>query len=557
MKSLGSRWPAARDVPARRRPVLFVLAAIAVATATLAAARLTSQAAASSRSIVLVSDLHFGEGRDASGAWHPYEDFRWPDEFAAFLQTIGENGKGSVDLVLNGDTFELLQSSRAGCGSIPDLGCSDGEAMARVQRVLAAHDAEMKALAQFARSGSNRVIFVPGDHDAALLFPLIGRRVASALAAPAGRVEVAARGYWLSSDGKVYAEHGHQIGFSAHRFEHWPQVIVRRDGRDRLARPWGERTIQDIYNRLELQYPIIDNIALAGMGVKYALAAEKDSDTGGASGVPALLRYLLFLTSWQQFRMELDGGEVQPPTWDMTQVRAQGASFLVSALPDDDPFKPVAARALAEGHLARSMEELSDDELTMICDYRAALRRSRRRFEQFVSQFTPRGPVIPECPRTPDTRGSIFDYFWRSRDLMYMRHIEAVTRQLPTKTQPLVVVQGHTHLADRSQSNANAISGGLLTIPPEGFSPARGTLTPNVVNGGAWQRTMTPVQLERLKTERALPERDFLRSLSPEDLPPCYSFVHVPAYTDTPAPRVRYWRRDARGEWALGAGCVP
>ena len=427
--------------------------------------------------------------------------------------------------------------------------------MARVQRVLAAHDAEIKALGQFARSGSNRVIFVPGDHDAALVFPVIGRRVVSALAAPAGRVEVAAQGYWLSSDGKVYAEHGHQIGFSAHKFDHWPQVIMRRDGRDRLARPWGERTIQDIYNRLEERYPIIDNVAFAGMGVKYALAAENAGGATVAFPPPALLRYLLLLTSWQQFRMELDDGEVQPPTWDIAQVRAQGAPFLVSALPDDDPFKPLAARALADGQLARSMEEMSDDEITAVCDYRAALRRSRRRFEHLVTQFTPRGPVIAECPRAPDTRGAIFDYFWRSRDLMYMRHIETVTRQLPTKTQPAVFVHGHTHLPDRAQDNANMISGGLLKIPMEGFSPVRGALTPNVVNGGAWQRTITPVQLERLKAERGMSDRDFLRSLSPEDLTPCYSFVHIRPYTDAPAPHVRYWRQAPSSEWTLGATC--
>jgi UDP-2,3-diacylglucosamine pyrophosphatase LpxH len=537
---------------ARRLAAPF-FAAAAIAVVTVAAGGMTRQPAARPRAIVVVSDLHFGEGRDGSGAWHPYEDFRWPAEFAGFLKTIDEDGKGAVDLILNGDTFELLQSSRITCGSIPDLGCTEAEAMARLQRVLAAHDAEINALGQFARSGSNRVVFVPGDHDVALVFRAVGRRVASALAAPAGRVEVAAHGYWLSSDGKVYAEHGHQIAVSPHRFEHWPQVIVRRDGRDRLARPWGERTIQDIYNRLEERYPIIDNVAFSGMGVKYALAAERDFDAGGASAM--LLRYLLSLTSWQQFRMELDGGEVQPPTWDLAQVRAQGASFLVSALPDDDPFKPLAARALADGHLARSMEEMSDDEITVICDYRAALRRSRRRFEHLVTQFQPRGPVIAECPRSPDTRGAIFDYFWRSRDLMYMRHIEAVTGQLPTKTQPLVFVHGHTHLPDRAQDNANFISGGLLKIPMEGFSPVRGALRPNVVNGGAWQRTITPVQLERLKTERGLSDRDLLRSLSPEDLPPCYSFVHVPAYTDAPAPRVRYWRQAASGEWTLGAGC--
>ena len=48
------------------------------------------------------------------------------------------------------------------------------------------------------------------------------------------------------------------------------------------------------------------------------------------------------------------------------------------------------------------------------------------------------------------------------------------------------------------------ISGGLLKIPMEGFSPVRGALMPVVINGGAWNRTITPVQLERLKAERGV-----------------------------------------------------
>src|SRR5262249_41396986 len=155
VRSPGSRSPGARDVGARHVSAALCVASLAVAAMT--AATLARQPPAGSRSIVMVSDLHLGEGRDASGAWHPYEDFRWTPEFLAFVKVIDDEGRGSTDLILNGDTFELLQSSRLTCGSIPDLGCSEGEAMARVQRVLAAHDAEIKALGQFARSGSNRV----------------------------------------------------------------------------------------------------------------------------------------------------------------------------------------------------------------------------------------------------------------------------------------------------------------------------------------------------------------------------------------------------------------
>ena len=222
--------------------------------------------------------------------------------------------------------------------------------------------------------------------------------------------------------------------------------------------------------------------------------------------------------SWQQFRMELDGGEVEPPTWDLAQVRAQGAVWLVSSLPEDDRFKPLAAKALADGRLARSIDELTDEELVALCDYRAASRRARRRGEPFLLQFTPRGPVVAECPRTPDTRGAQFDYFWRSRDQLFLRHLETVARRLPAARQPAVFVHGHTHLPDRGQEGGISLAAGHLTIPPQGFSPVRGAVTPVVINGGAWQRTITPVQFERIETERGLPRADLLRALQPEDL---------------------------------------
>src|SRR5437762_9810869 len=52
----------------------------------------------------------------------------------------------------------------------------------------------------------------------------------------------------------------------------------------------------------------------------------------------------------------------------------------------------------------------------------------------------------------------------------------------------------------------------------EGFSPVRGALTPIVINDGAWQRTITPVQLDRLASDRGVPEKELLASLQPEDL---------------------------------------
>ena len=320
-----------------------------------------------------------------------------------------------------------------------------------------------------------------------------------------------------------------------------------------MARSPGELAVQPAYNRLEDRYSIVDNFAIVGAGLKYALAADGVPDTGDAAA--SLLRYFVSLMSWQQFRMELDGGETEPPKWDLAQTRALGPAVLVSSLPDDDRFKPAAERALADGRLSGSLAALSDDELVALCDYRAASRRARRRGEPFLLQFSPRGPIVTECPRTSDSRGALFDYFWRSRDEIFARHLEAVARQLPSKTAPVVMVNGHTHLPDRGQEGAITLAAGHLTIPKQGFSPVRGALTPIVINGGAWQRTITPVHYERLESERGLAKGELLRTLQPDDLPPCYGFVQIPPYVDVPEPTVRYWRQSTTGDWAVAAAC--
>lgn len=507
-----------------------------------------SASSSSSRTTIVLSDLHMGRGRDATGGWHPTEDFRWAAEFSEFLAAVDRDRMSAVDLVLNGDVFELDAASDRTCGAGAEMGCTEREALEQLDSILAAHRAELDAIRAFAKAGSNRVTFVPGDADAALLLTAVAQRLVRAIGAPSGRVEVSAKGFWVSPDGRLHAEHGHQLPWSGHRLDGWPTPFVKgKDGRH-LRRSTGERLTSSLSRSLEPKYPLVDNVAVLGAGLKRALGAEGASLP--AALTPDLLRHLLFSTiNWQQFRMELDDGDVEPPAWVVSDVRAQGGAFLLSTVPDDDPIRPLLATASQASDLDATARALRDEEIVMLCDYRAAVRRARRRFEPAVTQFAPRGPAVTECPRTSDTRGGLFDYFWRSRDTAYQVYIDEVTKTLAPKVAPMVFVLGHTHLADRAQDRANMLSGGLLTIPMQGFSPTRKALTPIVINGGAWQRTITPVQLDR-----RLADRPF-SALVPEDLAPCYSFVAIPPYTDAPSPLVQYWRRSDAGTWSVAQDC--
>jgi UDP-2,3-diacylglucosamine pyrophosphatase LpxH len=503
------------------------------------------------RRIVVLSDLHMGVGRDASGAWHPFEDFRWAIELELFLRTLDAERPGATDLILNGDTFELLQAETTECTyDDATLGCTEPAALARLERVLGAHTAEMAALGAFARAGANRVVLVPGDHDAALLFPTVGARALAAFDVPAERVLLATNGSWRSADGLIHVEHGHQLETRADRFEGWPSPFITQSGRQHLARPWGQRTVQALVDAHEAQYPIIDNLADASAGLRFALSATGATDAGEAA--PALLRYLLFRMSWQQFRMDLDRGDVEPPVWNLAAVRAEGPAFLVASWPDDDRFKPLATRALDAGRLDGLVDALNDDDLRALCDQRAAVRRARRRFERILTQLDPLGPPLVECPRTPETTGPRFEYFWQSRDRLFLRHLEALENG---ERQVAVFVHGHTHLADYRQGNFTRVEAGRSYVV-DGFSPVPNAVTPVVINGGAWQRTVTPVMLDRVKAERQVSDAELLETLQPEQLPPCYSFVQIDAYRDRPGPpTLRYWRQGEDEAWSMAGRC--
>ena len=559
--------------PAPVRPVLFpagtalavcmvVAAACAAVTAPLwwlvapaVATPAAGQQNGSPRLVAVIADLHMGLGRDGTGEWRVHEDFRWGEELALFLEALHAQGGGATDLILNGDTFELDRLAGERCA--PDdtaLGCTAPEALARLERVLAAHADTVEALAGFAASGSNRVFLVPGEHDAALLFPAVARRVERALGGPEGRVSVAAAGSWRSDDGRIYVEHGHQIGWRADRFDAWPEPFVERDGQRRLARPVQAAAVDAFFDEHEARYPVIDNFADEGAGLIHGLAAEGATDLGDAA--PALLRYILFRMPWQQFRLDLDAGDVQPPAWDLDAARAQGPALLVDSLPNDHRFKPLAQRAQEAGLLTALADDLNDDELVALCDYRAASRRARRRFERVLTQFDPQGPPVRECPRLPDSRGGLFDYFWRTRDLVYGGRLEAAQDGAPAATGPIAVfVHNHTHLVDWRQSVLELTRLGR-TVIVHGFSPVRNALSPVIINGGPWQRTITPVQFGRLRAEHGLSDAELLEALQPEHLAPCYGFVQIDPYDDTPAlPAIRYWRQAESGGWELAARC--
>lgn len=495
-----------------------ILAACAAILLTIAASPAT---AASQRHVILVSDLHVGAGKLADGRWNPIEDFRWQPEFNAFLNHIAATGGNAVDLVLVGDVFELWQSPTMTCSSdiasagcvVPDcheddtnIGCSEAEAVARLDHVLRQHADFVAALDRFASAGANAVHIIPGNHDAALLFPAVRQRLLSSFKAPS--VKLLERGYFLSDDGLVYADHGHQFD-EVNRFDQWPRPFETRDGIDYMRKPWGENMVQQFYNQYEGIFPVIDNLAEEKSGVEFAV---KEAGLGqSAAAVGKFLRFFVFQQSLRQARDAL--GADGKPDWDYKTIRGHGIEFFIEALARDSALQGKAKEAERRGLANFNAAKLTNDEIDMICLGKDNL------------------PGVVKCERLSSNlsaaaQGVLFTDDDRRQD--YLRAV------LPRVARgdfnlPKVYVLGHTH---KAAEPAN------LTIT--GLKQGEHEIT--YANTGAFQRVASEAQVHRILA--ATPGRT-LSSLVPEDLPACYNYISIAPYDTTPALRLLQWSTTA------------
>ncbi len=483
------------------------------------------------RQVIVVSDMHLGLGERAPGQPDPYEDFRWADELQRFLDAIDAAGGGATDLVLNGDTLELWQSRRSSCQSpSPDVGCSSTEALARLAEVAAAHGRELAALGRFADAAQNRIVVVPGNHDAALLYPAVAAAAVQAMGARPGRVQVSSAGYWLSADGAIYAEHGHQTGLdAANRFRDWPRPFLKCPDGACLQRPWGEQFVREFFNRYEDKYPTLDNILPLTDAAKYGLASEQVA--GGAEAVRTFVDLLLRETSPAQGRSLLSA-YLSVPRWDVAQIRATGNWLLgPQVLPSGDALAAAVGQAQQQQTLGSSVAALTTGQIVSLCDQRYLLNVALAA----LGRSTPAA-----CPAISSVAAVAAD-LQRDWQSLLGEHVDAVRQALREQrgvSQPLrVFIYGHTHVAQAP------------------FVLQRGALPVQVVNTGAWQRTTSAAWVESERQRRGLTLPATLSALRLEELPACYPLVRIaPHASDTaPEPQLQSFQQLA-GAWQLRSG---
>jgi UDP-2,3-diacylglucosamine pyrophosphatase LpxH len=569
----------------------FILASMAACANSWGADEAASAApmptTAPARVAVLISDLHLGFGKvqapeptsSASAPWHRMEDFRWPVEFDAFLTSVEKmwTKKGRpVDLVILGDFLELWQAPpgerdciydasgarvKGATGPFLDLAvrhnlsCNATDAETRANRVIAAHADVLARLGRFATQGDNRVVIVPGNHDAAFVFKDIQQATLKAIGAPPGRASVATEGYWRSLDGQVVAEHGHFIKGDVNAYDAYPvqcldasDKAVPCDGSKEqtyLARPWGEQFVQDYYDRYEDRFPIVDNITSEMAGLTEAVNASSGIERLKAVG--RALKFLLLQQSWRQFGALLgpDGQVIKPANWSVKAIRDKGDdAFFEESLPANHPLRNDVKQLRVSGELDLHLASLSDEEIVKVCDSRAAMRRS-----------LPADQAPALCPGDPGTLGAIKAKLMTTGAQRLADRMEEVRRTLAAPSEPGkkpgldfgIYVYAHTH-AVHGACKAHEVLGRVVRAR-DGVTPWR----PIAYNTGAWQRVVTPLRLSQMKSEKPTkPLSDYV----PEDLPACFSMIVVtPGSKDGgPSAQPWFWAKKL-GYWNFTQSC--
>lgn len=512
--------------PARALGLLLFLAA--------ALCRAAPDDASEQRTIYVISDLHMGLGRveaapGEEASWSRTEDFRWPRALAGFLDEIAPaDGGAAVDLVIAGDFLELWQPPpEIECpGPAEDrdnYGCTVDEMVDITRQVLAGHADELAVLAEFAARGTNCLHIVPGNHDAALVLDPVWALLEEKLR-PAddggqsegrgGCVERAVDGLWVSGDGLVVVEHGHQIGQEANRYRDWPRITKSFAGVDYVERPWGERFVQKNFNDEEAGFPLIDNLSPKSAGLRYRFAERGLG--GSVADAAQFLKFNLLDTSWRQKGAVLGKGQgaKKEERWDVARGRDLGHKLFAHGLPEDDPFRSQLLDGDGEWAdlraqldlLAGDAERLPDTEVEGLCD-----------------QLEAHGGAV-RCQRVQ--LGALGQKIFLGHGRVVREHLEE-RQGLARFKKTRIFAYGHTHEFEHAWS-----------------AKIGQRKKATVLNSGAFQRLVDDEGLKVLAAAQGVSEAKVLESGSLELLEPCYTVVQIERFETVLTSRVRAWVMD-------------
>lgn len=514
--------------------------------------------AAWSNLLVIVSDLHLGVGRvresGTQGEWHAMEDFRWHAEFKEFVdaqQKMASDAGVGLRLIIAGDFIELWQSTEDDCfkGRTKDASCTEEEALLRFMRVARGHSDTLALIGSITNRVGNEVIIIPGNHDAALMFPKVADALLASLKGNRNQISLRTQGFWQSDDGEFFVEHGHFIEGDVNKYSLLPASCLDENSADvacgerkakYLSRPWGEQFVQKYYNQFEVKFPIIDNFTSEAYAVKLALTTLPAAEI--AEALFGGLKFLIFDQSLAQFGNALGEGEgaAHKPDWDVKSEKEKGGAFLIASFPKGDPLGSLVTANKHQLDLDGIVAMLSLDEIRQICDMRSDIVEAAKSKGELTK--------ISKCVDKKATAGAAITRALNSEADLISKRIKEVSRGVAKDSAKSGLfssyIFGHTHAA-KGKIRAFAAEKGW---------------NPYVLNTGAWQRVVSPAVFERILLEKKIDKTAALRIVRLEDLPACYSFVRVSSYVKgtsaPPAPELLYWAKPSdTNSWRTFTGC--
>jgi UDP-2,3-diacylglucosamine pyrophosphatase LpxH len=207
---------------------------------------------------LVMSDLHLSTGV-RPGSPNPFEDFFHDERFAELLAYYSaKQGDAGVELILNGDVFDLLKVRIH--GRFPTE-VTDEIAAEKLRLCLEGHPRFVHAVKDFLSHPKNRITYLPGNHDLDMWLPgpqaLFRRYVAPGEAASRVQFITHSDTYYLPEG--IQVRHGHQFE-RIHRVNYEAVTYKRRDGKEVLALPWGSLWIMEVLNPLKETHGHIDRV---------------------------------------------------------------------------------------------------------------------------------------------------------------------------------------------------------------------------------------------------------------------------------------------------------
>jgi UDP-2,3-diacylglucosamine pyrophosphatase LpxH len=256
---------------------------------------------------IVVSDLHLSAGREAEG--NPLEDFGSDREFADLLGQVAaesERDGKEVELILNGDAFEMLQVPQVAVFDPLKVyppsdyhSSSEPDSARKMGHIIDGHPAFFDALRAFLQIGPPRrnVTFIKGNHDLNLHWPAVQDRIRAAMGATGAKAPLLTfEERRLSREG-IYVEHGNQYAEAVDRVKDMEEPHDHDDP-GQLAIPLGSWFVMDVFNEVERDKYWIDGVkpitALVWYALKYDFPFAARAIVTLASRLPGIIKEGLF-----------------------------------------------------------------------------------------------------------------------------------------------------------------------------------------------------------------------------------------------------------------------